>query len=44
MTNATKVAELIAALNDQHSEVRRSSAETLGELEEGRAVEPLTLV
>jgi HEAT repeat protein len=44
MTNATNVAKLIAALNDQHPEVRRSAAEMLGELEEGRAVEPLTLV
>lgn len=44
MTNATNVAELIAALKDQHPKVRRSAAETLGELEESRAAEPLTLV
>jgi HEAT repeat protein len=41
MTTATIVAELIAALNDGNPAVRRSAAETLGELEEVQAVEPL---
>ena len=41
MTTATIVAELIAALNDLNPAVRRSAAETLGELEEAQAVEPL---
>lgn len=42
MTTATIVAELIAALNDTNPAVRLSAAETLGELEEVQAVEPLT--
>jgi HEAT repeat protein len=42
MTTATTVAELIAALNDRSPAVRKRAAETLGELEEVQAVEPLT--
>jgi HEAT repeat protein len=42
MTTATTVAELIAALNDRSPAVRQRAAESLGELEEVRAVEPLT--
>ena len=42
MTTATIVAELIAALNDRSPAVRQRAAETLGELEEVQAVEPLT--
>jgi HEAT repeat protein len=42
MTTATTVAELIAALNDRSPAVRKRTAETLGELEEVQAVEPLT--
>jgi HEAT repeat protein len=41
MTTATTVAELIAALNDRSPAVRQRAAESLGELEEVRAVEPL---
>ncbi len=42
MTTATTVAELIAALNDRSPAVRKRAAETLGELEDVKAVEPLT--
>lgn len=42
MTPGTNVDELIARLNDKSPEVRQSAAQTLGELEEAQAVEPLT--
>ena len=42
MTTAPTVAALIAALNDRSPAVRKRAAETLGELEEMQAVEPLT--
>ena len=42
MTTAPTVAALIAALSDRSPAVRNRAAETLGELAEVQAVEPLT--
>ncbi len=42
MTTGTTVAALITALNDRSPVVRKRAAETLGELEDVLAVEPLT--
>lgn len=42
MAPGTNVDELVTALHDKSSKVRRSAAETLGELEDARVVEPLT--
>lgn len=42
MAARANVDELMTALNDKSPKVRRSAAETLGELEDARAVQPLT--
>lgn len=42
MAAQAKVDELITALNDKSPKVRQSAAELLGELEDARAVQPLT--
>jgi HEAT repeat protein len=42
MEAGTNVDDFVAALNDKSPKVRRSAAEKLGELEDARAVEPLT--
>jgi HEAT repeat protein len=42
MAAQAKIDELITALNDKSPKVRRSAAESLGELEDARAVQPLT--
>jgi len=42
MAAGTTVDELIVALRDKSAEIRQSATETLRELEDARAVEPLT--
>ncbi|MGZ8898192.1 MAG: HEAT repeat domain-containing protein, partial [Halobacteriota archaeon] len=42
MAGRANIDELITALNDKSPKVRRSAAESLGELEDARAVQPLT--
>jgi HEAT repeat protein len=42
MAAQENVDELLTALNDKSPKVRQSAAESLGELEDARAVQPLT--
>ncbi|MGA8070764.1 MAG: hypothetical protein WB946_04620 [Halobacteriota archaeon] len=42
MAAGTTVDELIVALRDKSAEIRQSATETLRELEDARAVEPVT--